>query len=541
MSTHSENKTCQNCKNSFVIEPEDFDFYEKIKVPPPTFCPECRFIRRLLWRNERTLYKRPCSLCDQDTISLYDKDAPFPVFCVPCYWSDKWDPLSYGQRVDLERSFFEQLKELMDRAPRIALDITGPTNSPYTNHSINAKDSYYSFGITQVEKCSYDTQTHFSKEVYDSDFIIKGDSLYECVDTDESYNVKYSKYAKQCIDSEFLYNCIGCTNCFMSSNLRNKQYYFKNQPCTKSEYEEKIKQIDFSKRSVIENLKKDFDELLKTTLRRFANITTSTNSTGDNLEHSDNVHYSFGTRGGVQNAKYIAIAGYNLKDTYDIYGGGLTSELGYECVAFTNNSSVMFSKQTRDTRNAMYTEFCTNCESVFACSGLSNKSYCILNTEYSKEEYEKIVAQLIENSIKNPYKTALGHAYSYGEFFPVEFSPFAYDETVAHELMPLTREDALKKVYGWKGEKDRDYVVDIVSSNIPDSILDVGDDMVSKVLGCAHSGECIHKCTKAFKFTQDELHFYKKRNIPLPDLCPNCRYFKRLEKEILSSYGIARA
>ena len=33
------NKICQNCKQNFTIEPEDFTFYDKIKVPSPTFCP----------------------------------------------------------------------------------------------------------------------------------------------------------------------------------------------------------------------------------------------------------------------------------------------------------------------------------------------------------------------------------------------------------------------------------------------------------------------------------------------------------------------
>ncbi len=32
-----EVKTCQNCKQNFTIESEDFVFYEKIDVPPPTF------------------------------------------------------------------------------------------------------------------------------------------------------------------------------------------------------------------------------------------------------------------------------------------------------------------------------------------------------------------------------------------------------------------------------------------------------------------------------------------------------------------------
>lgn len=36
MEYREENRICQNCKNDFIIEPEDFVFYEKIKVPPPT-------------------------------------------------------------------------------------------------------------------------------------------------------------------------------------------------------------------------------------------------------------------------------------------------------------------------------------------------------------------------------------------------------------------------------------------------------------------------------------------------------------------------
>ena len=59
----SSQRVCQNCKKNFVIEQEDFNFYDRIKVPPPTFCPECRFQRRMAWRNDRTLYKRNCDLC----------------------------------------------------------------------------------------------------------------------------------------------------------------------------------------------------------------------------------------------------------------------------------------------------------------------------------------------------------------------------------------------------------------------------------------------------------------------------------------------
>ncbi len=51
MNNVSENKICQNCQKDFKIESEDFNFYEKIKVPTPTWCPECRMIRRFLIRD----------------------------------------------------------------------------------------------------------------------------------------------------------------------------------------------------------------------------------------------------------------------------------------------------------------------------------------------------------------------------------------------------------------------------------------------------------------------------------------------------------
>src|SRR3989344_554759 len=53
---NSEIKQCQNCKKSFTIEPEDFAFYEKMKVPAPTWCPECRLQRRLSFLNFIYLY-----------------------------------------------------------------------------------------------------------------------------------------------------------------------------------------------------------------------------------------------------------------------------------------------------------------------------------------------------------------------------------------------------------------------------------------------------------------------------------------------------
>ncbi|MBI5221144.1 MAG: hypothetical protein HY978_04940 [Candidatus Liptonbacteria bacterium] len=53
-------------------------------------------------------------------------------------------------------------------------------------------------------------------------------------------------------------------------------------------------------------------------------------------------------------------------------------------------------------------------------------------------------------------------------------------------------------------------------------------DLVGKVVACAHSGQCQHNCSTAFKIVPQEIDFYSRFRLPLPDLCPNCRYGERL-------------
>src|SRR3989338_4925945 len=116
-----ETKTCQNCKQEFAIEPADFDFYKKISVPPPTWCPTCRKQRRLSWRNDMNLHSRTCGLCKRAIVSIYSTDKPFPVYCPKCWWGDGWDPKKYGKEYDFSKSFFEQYREFQNRVPALAL------------------------------------------------------------------------------------------------------------------------------------------------------------------------------------------------------------------------------------------------------------------------------------------------------------------------------------------------------------------------------------------------------------------------------------
>ena len=106
--THSTSsvQACQNCKKDFIIEPDDFVFYKKMKVPAPTWCFDCRMRRKLVYRNERTLYHDVCASCGEKIISMYEKNSGYTVYCTDCWWSDKWDATKYGRDYDFSKTFF---------------------------------------------------------------------------------------------------------------------------------------------------------------------------------------------------------------------------------------------------------------------------------------------------------------------------------------------------------------------------------------------------------------------------------------------------
>ena len=54
----TETRKCKKCQQDFILEADDFSFYEKMDVPAPKICPDCRFKMRAVWRNERILYNR---------------------------------------------------------------------------------------------------------------------------------------------------------------------------------------------------------------------------------------------------------------------------------------------------------------------------------------------------------------------------------------------------------------------------------------------------------------------------------------------------
>jgi hypothetical protein len=289
----NEIRQCQNCKNDFIIESEDFLFYEKIKVPSPTFCSECRMTRRMMWRNERSFYHRDCNLCNNKIISVFG-DKAINVYCQNCWLGDKWEALEYGQDYNFSKTFFSQYLNLYKNTPLINLNgHISNKNSPYVNYIVQANNCYLCFGGGYIENVMFSNVGVRMKDSMEIYFSMDNEFCYEIVNCQKCYYVYYGNNVKDSLNSYFLKDCVNCNECIMSCNLRNKSYVFKNQQLTKEEYLIKKEEFLSKLHKDINGLKKEFKEHIILYPKKFANILKSEDSTGDNITESSHVINSF--------------------------------------------------------------------------------------------------------------------------------------------------------------------------------------------------------------------------------------------------------
>jgi hypothetical protein len=486
-----------------------------------------------MFRNERSLYKRKCDATGKEIISIYSPDKPFKVYDQKYWWSDNWDPMEYGREYNWNKSFFEQWKELNLRIPHIAVFNGNAVNSDYCNHAMDSKNCYLIAACWDNENVCYGSRIAHCKDSLDLYITDKIELCYDNVYCYDSYKLFFSQYCHSCLESFFLYDCRNCQYCFGCTNLRNKQYYIFNTPYSKKEYFETLKQFQLGTYRGLMQQKESYRKLYSKAIHKFANIVKSINVSGDNIQNSKNCFYAFDVHPPTtEDCKFIHWAGWGYRDSYDGGPGvGGDSELLYETVdTGYNNSKNFFTVVSWHNQEVAYCINCHSSSSLFGCIGLRHKQYCILNKQYTKSEYEELVPKIIEHMNKMPYVDNKGRIYKYGEFFPPELSPFCYNETVAQEYFPLTKEQALEQGYSWKDPEGRDIPIDLKTEDIPDHIKDVNDDIIGKIIECSHQGKCNEQCTQAFKIIKPELEFYRKMNLPLPRLCPNCRHYQRIKQ-----------
>lgn len=525
---NAETRLCQNCKKNFVIEPDDFSFYEKIKVPPPTFCPECRMIRRMVWRNEHNLFKKKDLSNGESVFSAYPNESPVNIYNNNFWWSDAWSPMDYGIDYDESKTFFDQFLSLLHAVPLPARVNSRAINSDYSNNSGDLKNCYLCFNCNFGEDCLYGIHFNKMKNCVNFSTCSTSEECCNVFNITDCYRTFMTSDSASCIDTYYSFDCRNCSNCIGCVGLRNKNYYIFNEQYTKKDFLIKKEELRIGSYISQKNILNKLDILILKHPRKYMHTMKSDNISGDYIFGSKNVKKSFVSYHGYDVGYSQDIR--NTKDAYDVTVALYTEGMLYENITCGLQSSQMkFCFECHPScLDFTYCIFCSSSSYLFGCVGLRNKEYCILNKQYTKEEYYLLIEKIKKNMEEMPYIDKNGNVYKYGEFYPPSFSPFSYNDTITQEYFPLTKNTSKDNGFSWRDFEKRDYEATMKNNEIPDYIGDVSENILKDNIECEDMEKCGHNCSKVFKIIQSELSFYQKNKIPLPRKCPNCRHYERL-------------
>jgi hypothetical protein len=191
-----------------------------------------------------------------------------------------------------------------------------------------------------------------------------------------------------------------------------------------------------------------------------------------------------------------------------------------------NNSGVFGGFQIKhsswsDGRYSEYLDNCVEVEYCFGCVGLRKKKYCILNKQYTKEEYEILKNKIIKD---------MEVAGEYGKFLPYSMGLCDYNFSTGIIYFPLVDKNEIINKGGYWSEEDLSSDDGMPSSQLPDSISETEENISSQALICPES-------KYRFNISQTEYEFHKRKNFALPRIHFDLRIMKRIKKmAVIKSY-----
>ncbi len=487
--------SCLECGGSFSILEQERAHLSKIApvfsgishpLPLPLCCPGCREAHRLAFRNEWKMYRRRCDMSGKSIVSIYREDSPYKVIDQSVWWSDEYDPLSYGREYDFSRTFFEQFHALNLEVPKQAIQNTKSENSIYTNYSWGNKNCYLATGCTECEDCYYSSRISTgSKDICDCYDLSSCELCYECIYGSKLYHCIYSQ---NCHDSSYLIactDCRSCKDCVRCSGLRGARFCIENKEYSELEY-----------RACLASMQWNFEYLADSDRKgnKGGIVINCEDCSGDFLLNCSRCRHVFSMKES-EDCIYFG-NGFDCHDCVDCNFSN-NCELMYYSTNLAENYQVLFSALVWFTTNSYYLTNCFHCSNLFGCSGMKRNSFCILNKQYSQSEYDRLCSKIIGH---------MRETGEWGKFFPPSLSPFPYNASVAFEYYPLEREAALAKGLRWEEEIQLPQVVDGIES-----------------ISCAVS-------KKLFRYTPRELALYEKLEVPAPRICPEVRLSNRMRK-----------
>ncbi len=393
-------------------------------------------------------------------------------------------------------------------------DGVGSENCEFTFDFAFGRNCYLVAGAWYLEDCYYcGGNCGHSKLLVDCYFIYDSELCYECLDSRTLYNCQYLQNCHNCSDCTFGFDLKGCRNCVGCSGLRQKEFHWFNEPCSEKEYRARFAGFAAGSYAAVTAMRERFAASILSLPRQAMQMHNCEECSGNYLDHCRHTHDSYM----VSDCEFCRFVdkGEKLVWCYDILHTG-NPQYCYENLTPDNSYMTHFSLWCWKDKNVLYSDNCHSSEHLCGCFGFKRGQYCILNKQYTKEEYNDLVPKIIAKMRADG---------EWGEFFPITMSPFAYNETVAQEYFPLTKEAVLQRGWKWRDQTDEMPKVDriIPAVQLPDSINDIPDDILNWAIECEMT-------KRPFKIQKQELEYYRNMRIPIPRIHPDERHRIRFKR-----------
>ncbi len=226
-------------------------------------------------------------------------------------------------------------------------------------------------------------------------------------------------------------------------NQRNKQFMIWNVQYEKEDYQAHKAALRLDTLSGIRNVRDQADAFFASQPHRALLMERSEDCTGDRIYDCKGAKHCFDVKD-LEDCRYCERLSLSCKTCMDFNSWGQNSELIYQCSATGDRAyNTKFCSTCITVANCEYCFECFHCSDCFGCVGLKNKKFCIFNVQYTKEEYETLKEKTIAH---------MRHSREYGEFFPMSMCAFAYNESFAPDLFPMTQEEVLARGWRWRDE-----------------------------------------------------------------------------------------
>ncbi len=288
--------------------------------------------------------------------------------------------------------FFQELQRLILSLPKPPAKIYNSDNCSFVDYIYNSKNLFYSFDCATCSDSTYIYDSYMCVNSLDCDYAVESELCYECVDLYKAFNCDFVEYCDNIRDSSFSYNCSNCHDVFGCVNLKNKSFCIFNRQLSEEEYREKLQR--FKKLppqqilQMVEELKKRFP--LTQTIG-----SQNENTTYGNYINFDKDCYLCFDAAHDENCGYLYDSFYNIK-CYDMTYASQNSQVSYEIVDSGQLFNCNFTVDSENCGDSFYLFHCNNVKNSLGCVGLKNQEYCILNRQFTPEQFAQLKNQILQ-------------------------------------------------------------------------------------------------------------------------------------------------